>query len=125
MCRNYLYRILFQINYIYVNYAQFILDHLNSNETNSLTKSAKQLFSCKSNVIPNDKCVDSISKKIYVNKEFGICFDIFDKNRSIYLKHKDFVEINIEYESQRNILRLISPEERTLEVIVNVFYFTT
>ena len=95
-------------NYFFENYTKFISNNLNLNERISLTIRAKQLFDCKSNIFPNDKCMEylDIKKNIYANKEFGICFEFIDKNGKFNLIDKDFIEIYIKYEYHKNILHI-------------------
>ena len=108
MCKHYFDDFRYKNNIFFVNYTIFISNNLHLNERISLTLSGEQLFDCKSNIIPNDKCMEylNIKKNIYANKEFGICFEFIDKNENIYLKDKDFIEIFIKNEIQRNILHI-------------------
>ena len=92
-------------------------DQLNLYELISMTISERQLFDCNSNVISSDKCIDSIDKNILANNVFGICFELFGNNRSIYLNNKDFVEILIDNEKRGNILKIHTTTDKTDQVI--------
>ena len=116
----------YENNYLFENYTKFISNNLNLNERISLTIRAKQLFDCKSNIFPNDKCMEylDIKKNIYANKEFGICFEFIDKNGKFNLKHKDFIEIIIKYKIQRNFLHiLLIPEDSRKVILFNTMSY--
>ena len=108
MCKHYIDDFRYKNNIFFKNYTIFISNNLHLNERISLTIRSEQLFDCKSNIIPNDKCMEylDIKKNIYANKEFGICFEFVDKYGNIYLKDKDFIEISIKYEIQRKIVHI-------------------
>ena len=93
-------------------------------ETNSLTINGDKLFDCNSNLITSGKCIENfnINKNIYANKDFGICFEFVLKNRNILLEDKDFIDIIINYEYQRNILHLVNLP--TFEVNLNLKYLS-
>ena len=91
-----------------------------------MTISGEQLFDCKSNIIPNDKCMEylDIKKNIYANKEFGICFEFVDKNGNITLKDKNFIEIIIKYEIQRKFLHiLLLPDDSRKVILFNTMSY--
>ena len=75
---------------------------------NSLTISANNLIDCNSNILMNGKCIENfnIIKNIYANKEFGICFELEDKNRTIFLKDNNYIEFSLNNKIQHNILYL-------------------
>ena len=100
----------YKINHFFEIFTKFILNNLSFDETNSLTIDGNQLFDCNSNLITSDKCIDNfnINKIIYANKDFGICFEFVLKNRNIFLKDKDFIDIIMRYEYQRNILNIVN-----------------
>ena len=116
----------YENNYFFENYTKFISNNLNLNERILLTISAQQLFDCKSNIIPNDTYMEylDIKKNIYANKEFGICFEFVDKNGNITLKDKNFIEIIIKYEIQRNFLHiLLLPDDSRKVILFNTMYY--
>ena len=75
---------------------------------NSLTISGNQLIDCNSNILMNGKCIENfnIIKNIYANKEFGICFELEDKNQSIFLENNNYIEFSLNNEIELNILYL-------------------
>ena len=75
---------------------------------NSLTISGNNLIDCNSNILINGKCIENfnIIKNIYANKEFGICFELEDKNQSIFLENNNYIEFSLNNEIELNILYL-------------------
>ena len=94
-----------------------ILNELNFYEINSLTINVNELFDCSAKVHFRNESFDTNAhkidncfkyldtlKSIYANKDFGICFEFFAKNYSIYLKDDDYFEIIFKYNAQRSLL---------------------
>ena len=92
-----------------------IYNELDFYEMNSLTINVNQLFECSAKVHFRNESFDSNAhefincfqyfealKSIYANKDFGICFEFFAKNYSIYLKDDDYVELIVKYSGQSN-----------------------
>ena len=122
-CDGYLSEYKYRVNYYFEKYAKFMSDQLNFYELISLTISERQLFDCNSNVISSDNCIDSIDKNIVANNVFGICFQLFGNNRSIYLNNKDFVEIVIDNEKRANILKIHTTTDKTQLVIFLIIFY--
>ena len=93
-----------------------IFDESNFYEMNSLTINTNKLFDCSAKVHFRTESFDSNAhkidncfkyfdalKSIYSNEDFGICFEFFAKNYSIYLKDDDYIELNVKYSEQKNI----------------------
>ena len=84
---------------------EIIMNETNFTEIEQLTVSQDELFECNGKVhLKNGSdqaemvnCLESlvIMKSIYGNQDFGICYKIVSKNRNIYLKDNDFLEILI------------------------------
>ena len=115
-----------------------ILVELNFYEMNSLTINVNQLFDCSAKVHFRNESFDSNSheidncfkhfdalESIYANKDFGICFEFFVKNYSIYLKDNDFIKLNVNYFAQNNLFvnALQEMNDKFVSSILNEKYF--
>ena len=88
-----------------------IFAHLSYEQMISLTLSGPELFECRASVHLKNQTIGSnqtiidncfqvfpISRHIYVNNDFGICYKLFDNNNQIRIENNDLIEIRIEYE---------------------------
>ena len=116
---NYLSKCYLNINRseLFINKIKNLIDfNLNFDETNSLTMNTNELFDCSANIHFRNESFDSnqhkiyncfkyseVLKSIYANNDFGICFEFFAKNYSIYLKDNDYIDINIKYLGYHNL----------------------
>ena len=98
---------------------ELIFKELSFYEMNSLTVKPKELFNCSalihlknqtsiSNNIHLDNCFEffQISKSIFVNKNFGICYNFFKQNHNILLKDNDHINITLKFEKQKDFLKI-------------------
>ena len=100
----------YKINSFYEKYEQHI--HNSSfNILKSLLIESNVLILCSGfiNGKPFSNCREKfeIEESFISDNEFGICFTF---NSNIFLKRNDFIEFNINYESQQNILKKYSEE---------------
>ena len=106
----------FNLSLIYRDFENKIFENLSFDEMKNLTISANELFNCSaklhsrnesfvSNATIIENCFDrfEVLQSIYGN-EFGICYTFFAKNYSIFLKDDDYIEFNINYETQQQFL---------------------
>ena len=86
-------------------------------EMNSITVNANELFDYSAiihikhtfidpNVTYIDYCSDrfGVLKSIYINEDFGICYEFFDIKPGIYLKVNDHINITIRFGTQKNFM---------------------
>ena len=115
-----------------------IYNELEFYEMNSLTINVNELFDCSGNIHFRNESFDSNAhkidncfqyfdalKSIYANRDFGICFEFFAKNYSIYLKDNDFIELKAKYSSQYSLFvnAIQEMNNRLLKFILNDSYY--
>ena len=102
---------------LFVDKIEYLINiNLHFDEMLSLTINSNELFDCSanthfrnesfdSNAHKIDNCFDYFDtlKSIYANKDFGICFEFFHKNYSLYLKDNDYIDITVKYLGQNNL----------------------
>ena len=82
----------------------------------ALTMRGEELFECRASVHFKNQTIGSnqtiidncfktfrVSRDIYSNNNFGICYKFFDTDYQIRIENKDFIEIKIKYESLKNL----------------------
>ena len=83
----------------------------------NLIMNVREMFTCRANIhirghnnIYNGNYLDrfDILENVINENGLGICFTFFSRNYSILLKQNDFIEFNIKYRAQRNLLNLIN-----------------
>ena len=110
-------RMNFCLNKFFRKYWIFLFDETNFDEMNSMTIRAKELFECSanihfkyetidSNITQIDNCFErlNISKSIYANNDFGICYTFFVENNYLFLKNNDEINIRVKFEKQKNFM---------------------
>ena len=123
----------FNLSLIFRPYEKKIFETLSFDEIKNLTISANELFNCSaklhfrnesfvSNATIIENCFDrfEVLQSIYGN-EFGICYTFFAKNYSIFLKDDDYIEFNINYETQQRFLMSLSRIEY-LHILYSDFF---
>ena len=109
-----------KINSFYENFEHNI-SNLSFRESYSLLIEINELIQC-SGVINGKSftnCSENfkIEENILSNNEFGICFEF---KSDIFLKRNDFIEFNIDYKSQQNILKIpIEITENEVDIFLN------
>ena len=101
----------------YYGYGQMIFDHLSYEQMIALTMTSEELFECRASVHfanqtigSNQTIIDNcwqrfrVSRDIYANNDFGICYKFFDNNYQIILNYNDIIGIKIKYESILNFM---------------------
>ena len=111
-----------KINVFFENFQQNI-SNLSFENSKSLLIKINELIQC-SGVINGESFTNcseyfGTEENILSNNEFGICFTF---NSNIFLKRNDFIEFNIDYESQKNIFKKYSTDETTeneVDILLN------
>ena len=98
-------------------YEKMIFDHLSYEQMIALIMTSEELFECRASVHfanqtigSNQTIIDNcwqrfrVSRDIYANNDFGICYKFFDNNYQIILNYNDIIEIRIKYESIMNFM---------------------
>ena len=97
-CNNYSQYIHARLKLFIEKFEQMIFAHLSYEQMISLTLSGQELFECRASVHLKNQTIGSnqtiidncfqvfpISRHIYVNNDFGICYKLFDNNNQIIL----------------------------------------
>ena len=119
-CSNFLRRFqyYYELDEFFREYENIITCFLQYNERIILIMNAEEMFNWKAkihkrgddNQIYDESYLDSLDiiENIINENGLGVCFTFFSRNYSILLKQNDFIEFNIKYESQSNLLNLIN-----------------
>lgn len=96
------------------DYEPMIFDHLSYEQMIALTMTSEELFECRASVHlkkqTNATIIDNcfrrfrISRHIYANNDFGICYKFFDQDYEIRLEYNDMIEVTIKDESMMNFM---------------------
>ena len=117
-------------------YKNLVFEELSFYEMNGLTVEPKELFDCSallhlknntftSNKIYLENCFEKfqISKSIYVNNHFGICYNFFKKNYNILMKDNDQINITLKFEKQKDFLIIGRTIDNFNEYMHSLRYF--
>ena len=123
-------------NKFFIKYKNFIFDEMNFYEMISITFNANELFDCSAiihikhtfidpNVTYIDYCFHrfEVLKSIYVNEDFGICYNFFSVNHGIYLKGNDHINIAIKFETQKDFMIVDRSIDRDILYMNSFRYF--
>ena len=118
-CKHKYYFRFYKLERFLYYYEYMIFDQFSYDELIVLTMSEQQLFECQasvhyknqtfgSNSTTVENCFHSyrVSRDIYANNDFGICYKFFGDNYQIRLINNDYIKIKIKYESFRNLLMM-------------------
>ena len=116
-CKSIIKRRIESIRTFYYDYEQIIFRHLSFEQMIELTMTSEELFECRASVHFKNQTIDSnqtiidncwqrfrVSRDIYANNDFGICYKFFDNNYQIVLNYNDIIGIKIKYESILNFM---------------------
>ena len=95
---------------------KLIIDNLSYAQMIALTMTGEELFECRASVHFKNQTIGSnptiiddcfqrfrVSRDIYSDNNFGICYKFFDTDYQIRIENKDFIEIKIKYGSLNNL----------------------
>ena len=125
-----------KLRIILMKFELIIFEQLSFDQMTGLTISSDELFECsaavhfknqtiESNAAIVEKCSQRfrISRDIYANNNFGICYKFFDKNYGIYLKNDDYIKIKIKLETRRNFMAIMTDQTINLNYYFGLYYF--
>ena len=119
-----------------IKYELMIFEHLSYEQMIAFIISSDELFECsaslhymnqtiESNATIIEKCSERfrISRDIYANNDFGICYKFFDNNYGINIKNDDIIVIKIKYETQNKFMFNVVNLPK-LEEFFSLYYFS-
>ena len=109
-----------------------IFEHLSYDQLIAFTPLSDELFECSASFHYKNQTIESnatiiencferfrISRDIYANNDFGICYKFYDKNYGINIENNDYMEIKIKYNIFRNFMFfIINDEDNLLDPII-------
>ena len=111
------WRINYCLNKFFIKYNRFAFKDMSFYEMNSITVNENDLFDISAkihfrpefidpNVTTKNKYPDifRISKSIYFNNDFGICFTVSSNNYQVYFKENDNINITVKFQTQKDFM---------------------
>ena len=110
-------RKMFNIGEFFIAFFDRIFDETNFAELSSLVVNGNEIFECSAKLHYKNQSIDSnamviencfeyfrIKTTVIANNSFGVCYEFFENDSSIFLKEDDFIKLKIKFEKQKDFI---------------------